>query len=139
MLLLSYIYGIVYPIEEILAVCAEKGILVVEDIAESYKGNDYIGHNKAIMSLFSFGSIKRSTSFTGALAFVRDKPIYLKMAAIHEGFKIQKRSEFFQKILKVAAMGLLLNNQSANLSVKKLSRRINFDYKEFVVKTLRYR
>jgi len=135
--MISYIYGVIYPIDEIVKFCNERGILIVEDLAESYIGNHYIGNKNAIMSLFSFGSIKRYTAFAGGIAFIRDKVIYEKMNKIHENYPTQRKREFLKKILKVAAMGLLLNNQQINYSTKKVSGTVNFDYKEFVVKNLR--
>ena len=135
--MISYLFGAIYPIEELLAFCREHDIIVVEDIAESYMGNKYIGHKDSAMALFSFGSIKRYTAFGGAISFVRNKAIYSKMKAIHDTYKTQKRREYFQKILKVGAMGLLLNNQFANFNVKRVSNLVGFNYKEFVVKSLR--
>ncbi len=135
--MVSYIYGVIYPIDELVAFCKERGIILVEDIAESYIGNHYIGHQDAAMSLFSFGSIKRYTSFGGALAFIRNKLIFETMNAIHEQYPRQKKKECLRKIMKVAAMGLLLNNQPVNLYAKKVFLSVGFDYKEFVVKNLR--
>ncbi len=35
-------------------------------------------------------------------------------------------------------MGLLLNNRVANYTTKRISQIVGFNYKEFVVKNLRY-
>ena len=137
MLVVSYIYGVIYSIEEIAKFCKERGILLVEDIAESYIGNEYTGSNRAMLSLFSFGGIKRYTAFGGALAFIRDHKMFTKMNAIHNKFPVQTKRECFNKLVKVAAMYLLLNTKYPNLYTKKASRVIQFDYKEFVVKNLR--
>ena len=137
LILLSYIYGIIYPIDDIVKLCKEKEIIIVEDTAESYCGNEYIGHPQAIATLFSFGSIKRDTSFGGALAFVRDPEIYRQMVQIHDKFEVQPKKEFFKKLIKSMTAALLLNNQKANYGIKAFSNLINFDYKEFVVHSIR--
>ena len=67
---------------------------MVEDIAESFIGNQFIGNPDAIMSLFSFGSIKKYTAFGGALAFVRDKEVYNQIVAIHDTFTFQTKIEY---------------------------------------------
>lgn len=91
--MVSYIYGVKYNIDQIIQFCKEKGILVVEDIAESYTGPKYTGNPDAIMSLFSFGSIKRFTAFGGALSFIRDPEIFKKMEAIHDSYPSQTKRE----------------------------------------------
>eukprot|EP00826_Nyctotherus_ovalis_P049802 TRINITY_DN6042_c0_g1_i16.p1 TRINITY_DN6042_c0_g1~~TRINITY_DN6042_c0_g1_i16.p1 ORF type:complete len:233 (-),score=56.23 TRINITY_DN6042_c0_g1_i16:532-1230(-) len=136
-LIVSYLYGIVYPVEEIAGFCEERGILLVEDAAESYYGNDYNGSPRAVMTLFSFGSIKRYTSFGGALAFVRDSKIYEKMASVHTSFKVQTRREFCKKLVRSFGVGILLNSTKANYILRRLSHLFNFDHKEFGVRNLR--
>ncbi len=136
--MVSYIYGIIYPIDDLIAYCKERGILVVEDVAESYIGNDYIGHPLATMSLFSFGGIKRYTSFGGALAFIRGKSLFTRMEEIQNSYPVQKKREVFRKVYKIIAVGLLLNNKYANRAFKEVSKPVGFNYKEFAVKNLRY-
>jgi len=91
--MISYIYGVVYPIDEILKFCNDRNIILIEDIAESYKGNNYIGHPSAALSLFSFGSIKRYSAFGGALAFVRNKKVYEEMNKIYSEYPSQTKKE----------------------------------------------
>lgn len=135
--IVSYIYGIIFPIDEIADYCKEKGILLVEDAAESYYGNDYNGNSKAAMTLFSFGSIKRYTSFGGALTFVRDPEIYKKMTLMHNSFKTQTKSAFLKKLVRSLGIATVLNNQKANYSFRAASNLVNFNYKEFAVHNLR--
>lgn len=134
---MSYLYGIVYPVGEIAGFCAERGILLVEDAAESYYGNGYSGSSRAVMTLFSFGSIKRYTSFGGALAFIRDSEIYEKMVSVHTSLKVQTRREFCKKLIRSFGIGVLLNSTKANYILRKLSHTFNFDHKEFGVRNLR--
>lgn len=89
------------------------------------------------MTLFSFGSIKRYTSFGGALAFVRDTEIYKKMALAHNSFKIQTKSAFLKKILRSLAIAAVLNSQKGNYTFRATSNLVNFNYKEFAVHNLR--
>lgn len=136
-MIVSYIYGIVYPTSEIAKFCRERGILLVEDAAESYYGNNFNGDPQATMTLFSFGSIKRYTSFGGALAFIRDPEIYKKMVSIHNSFKVQSKAEFLKKLVRSLGIASLLNNTKVNYSFKTASNLVHFNYKEFAVHNLR--
>jgi dTDP-4-amino-4,6-dideoxygalactose transaminase len=135
--IVSYIYGIIFPIDEIAEYCKEKGILLVEDAAESYYGNDYNGNLKAVLTLFSFGNIKRYTSFGGALSFVRDPDIYRKMAKVHNTFPVQTKAEFLKKLARSLGIATVLNNKKGNYTFRSISNLFNFNYKEFAVRNLR--
>ena len=137
MFIVSYIYGVVFPIEEIAEYCRENSIFLVEDAAESYSGNNYNGDSKAVMTLFSFGSIKRCTSFGGALSFVRDPEIYKKMVEVHNTFPVQTKTEFLSKLVRSLVMATVLNNTKANYRFRSTSNLFNFNYKEFAVHNLR--
>ncbi len=65
----------------------------MEDLAESYTGNNNTGHPAAILSMFSFGTLKRYTAFAGSLSFVRDPDLYSRMVAVHNTFRIQTKAE----------------------------------------------
>ena len=43
-------------------------------MAESFKGNKFTGNLLADFSLFSFGTIKTTTAFGGAILVVRNNP-----------------------------------------------------------------
>ena len=89
--MISYIYGIIFPLDQIVEICKQKNILIVEDIAESYMGNDYIGDPAAILSIFSFGSIKRYTAFAGALSFIRDPKLYKIMIEVQRKYLVYSK------------------------------------------------
>lgn len=78
--MVSYIFGVRYDITKIVELCNSRGIVVVEDIAEDYRGPKESGHPGAALSLFSFGTIKIDTAFGCSVGVVRNcNDVYEKM------------------------------------------------------------
>lgn len=75
--LFAYLYGITYDIEPYVDYLKQKNIEIIEDCAQSWRGLDtFRGNRNALMTLFSFGSIKYNTAFYGAVTIVREKVPY---------------------------------------------------------------
>ena len=53
------------------ALAAERGLLLLEDCAQSLRGPPDRGDESADVSMFSFGSIKTCPALGGALLYVR--------------------------------------------------------------------
>jgi len=72
MLIISYVYGATFDSQSIIDWAHSHNIVVIEDMAESFKGNKFTGNLDADFSLFSFGTIKTCTAFGGSIMVVRD-------------------------------------------------------------------
>lgn len=72
MLIISYVYGATFNSQAIMDWAHSHNIVVVEDMAESFKGNKETGNLDADFSLFSFGTIKTCTAFGGSIMVVRN-------------------------------------------------------------------
>lgn len=72
MLMLSYVYGATFNSQPIIDWAHSHNIVVVEDMAESFKGNMFTGNLDADFSLFSFGTIKTCTAFGGSIMVIRN-------------------------------------------------------------------
>jgi perosamine synthetase len=135
--MVSYIFGVQYNIDEICEFCKERNIVVIEDIAEAFKGLSYTGHPKAEMSFLSFGGIKKCTSFGGCLCFVRNKQLYIELEKRNTLLPVYPSFSHFKKLLKIIFPYLVLNNVCGNWSFKTACNVFHFDYKEFVVNLMR--
>ena len=136
-LMLTYIYGIVYPIDEIASICKEHGIEIVEDAAESFLGLKYTGSPRTAITMMSFGLIKRCSSFSGCLAFVRDPVLFNQMNKLNEAYPIQTDKAFLKKAMKTLIPFMLLNNFSLNFMAVALARMLKTDIKELAISQLR--
>ena len=57
-IVVAHVYGRRSSLDDVVAIASETGMLVVEDCAEAFSGLDYLGDDRADISLFSFGGIK---------------------------------------------------------------------------------
>lgn len=85
-------------------ICQEKGILLIEDLAQDFRNPEYNGHDRADVTMMSFGPIKTMTSFGGALLRVEDPSILTRMRSIHDGWGKQERRAFLSRVSKFSAM-----------------------------------
>ena len=73
----AYLYGCTYEIEPYVEFLQSKNIEIIEDCAQSWRGLDtFRGNKHALMTMFSFGSIKYNTAFYGSVSIIREKAPY---------------------------------------------------------------
>jgi dTDP-4-amino-4,6-dideoxygalactose transaminase len=63
------------------------------------------------MTVFSFGPIKTSTAFGGAVTLVRNPEVMSKMREINSSYPIQNRSVYAKKVLKYSIGMMLLDGK----------------------------
>lgn len=85
----AYLFGIVYDISPIVPFLKEKGIDILEDVAESFTGLEFNGHEGSTLCMFSFGAIKIQTCVYGGVGVIRDdNELYTKMKAIQDSYPL---------------------------------------------------
>jgi dTDP-4-amino-4,6-dideoxygalactose transaminase len=105
-LVVAQLFGGHFALDDILAVCRENGLKLVEDCAQTF-GGAYAGHPEADISLFSFGPLKTRTALAGALMTVRDGATRDRMAALQAAYPEMGRADFAQRVLKYAVIRYL--------------------------------
>jgi dTDP-4-amino-4,6-dideoxygalactose transaminase len=72
--LVTHFYGLMCDIDAIMALCAERGIPVVEDAAQAFgaRANGRPAGSIGRAGVFSFGLLKNVTSFVGGAVITRD-------------------------------------------------------------------
>jgi dTDP-4-amino-4,6-dideoxygalactose transaminase len=72
-MLFTYLFGVKFDITPIIPFLRDKGIDIIEDVAESFTGpKSFNGTNGATLTMFSFGSIKIQTCVYGGVGVIRD-------------------------------------------------------------------
>lgn len=138
MILISYVYGAKYSIQDIVEVAKKHSLPIFEDAAEAFVGLNYTGDPNANVTSFSFGPIKTCTGFGGCVCIVRDSMESLsKMKQIHASYPVQKTSVYLKKLLKSAVGKLVLNNRTMNSTIRPIFIALNINYKKAVVKLMR--
>ena len=81
--ILAHLFGARVPIDPLLELRRERGVLVLEDCAQAFSGPDWHGDPQADVSMFSFGPIKTATALQGGVLRVRDRRLLARMRAEH--------------------------------------------------------
>jgi len=135
-ILVAHIYGKWCDMDPIIDVAQPLGIHVIEDCAECFCGFDLIGNPRSDLALFSFGVIKNSTAFGGAIAKVKDKSVVHQMEEAYQNYPVQSHREYLKRILKYYIVYLVLLPYPTQFIVS-LSRLLGVDHKAVVVSMLR--
>lgn len=108
--LVTHLFGARAPLQDTVAFCRERGLLLLEDCAQAFTDRAEAGHPAAVLSMFSFGPLKTSTALGGALIYVRDPELRRRMEALHDRYPVQTRSAFLRRVLRYAVLHLFLSS-----------------------------
>jgi hypothetical protein len=136
-ILVAHIYGKLVEMDDIIDIAHKHSISVIEDCAESFCGFDWLGNPRTDLALFSFGVIKPSTAFGGAIAKIRDQDLFNRMSRHHSTYSVQTHREYFKKLTKYFLVYLLLDCPPVVKPAMWLTRTLNIDHKRYVIKMLR--
>ena len=67
MILVAHVFGCRMDLTEVVNFAAKHDLFVVEDCAQVFLADGYLGHPSATVSMFSFGAIKTATALGGAI------------------------------------------------------------------------
>lgn len=133
-MLFAYLFGIRYDISEIALYCKERGIDVLEDVAESFVGlSRFIGNQHSTMSMFSLGMIKINSTFYGGLTVIRDNELFNKMKAIQETYIPYSPAMFRRRIRTAMALYNFINTSLGNRLLTKAADMSGKEREEFFV------
>ena len=135
--LLAHIYGRWSAIDDAINICKEHNLTVLEDCAQAFCGLKKVGHPKADLSFFSFGSIKTSTAFGGAIVRIRDRSLFQKMNLLHNMYLIQRRTAYFKKILNCFLGIVGLNSPLRMKFLLNVFQMMGWDHHKLVISMLR--
>ncbi|HEX4929642.1 MAG TPA: DegT/DnrJ/EryC1/StrS family aminotransferase, partial [Gaiellaceae bacterium] len=106
-LVVAHLFGGSVDLRPAAELARRRGVLVVEDCAQSLRGpNEWVDPN-ADVSLFSFGSIKTATALGGAIVHVADAGLAERMRSFQAAWPVQKRREYGARVAKLAVLRAL--------------------------------
>jgi dTDP-4-amino-4,6-dideoxygalactose transaminase len=108
LLLVAHLFGSRMPLDEAGRVAKERGLLLVEDCAQSFTGLEYRGHEASDVSLFSFGPLKTSSALGGALARVKDAALLERMRALQATYPVQGRWRYLKRVARFGTVRLAM-------------------------------
>ena len=105
--LVAHLFGSRMPMEEVLQVARENGLLVIEDCAQAYAGDGFRGHPESDVRMFSFGVIKTATALGGGILSFRQPELGARVRLGMSAWPEQGRWRFLARVAKCALLMLL--------------------------------
>ncbi|XP_035829192.1 uncharacterized protein LOC101852445 [Aplysia californica] len=136
-IVVAHLCGRWIDMDPIISAARMYGLTVVEDCAECFCGFDHLGHPESDISLFSFGTIKFSTSFGGCIAKVRDSEVFQTMSSLQNNYPVQTPSMYLKKVLKLAVLYTWMQVKPFPQVGREVLCRLGVDYKAKFVKMMR--
>lgn len=123
MLLVAHLFGAYSDLEAFNRLCAEHGILLVEDQSQSFDGALRFPEGACVACMYSFGTIKTATALGGAVLTLRDVGTAQHLGAIEKNYPALSRTWFAQRILKYSLLKLLSYRHPYGLMTRVLGKR----------------
>jgi perosamine synthetase len=107
-ILVAHLFGDRMVMAPVARVARERGLLLIEDCAQSFTGDGYWGHGGSDLALTSFGPIKSATALGGAIVLVKDTELLRTMRAVQAGYPVQGRWWFLKRVARFALVRAIL-------------------------------
>ena len=99
-IVIAHLWGGLCDMDEIADIAREHDLLLIEDCAQAYVGNEFTGDPRADVSMFSFGSIKTNTALGGGVLRVSNAKLLGKLRDGQADWDRQSRFSFFSRLAK---------------------------------------
>lgn len=117
-IMVAHLFGTHINMEPIVELAKLHNLIVIEDCAQAFVGQEYAGHPDTDCSLFSFGPIKTATALGGAVVRVRDAQLRGRMNGLQGDYPHQSRRAYLKRLIKYAAYRLLCKRVNYGLMVR---------------------
>ena len=128
-ILLVQLFGRKYRTSEFLEIARKHNIILIEDCAQGFYGPACIQDAETDVTIFSLGSIKRTTCFGGAITVCKDPGLLLKMRQIQQLYHYQSRLAYLRKLIKYVIVILVTNHPTLSGVAKRIFQLLGIDYK----------
>ena len=135
-LLFAHLFGSRVDLDEIADYCVQHNLELIEDCAQAWTGDGYWGHEKAEISLFSFGPIKTATALGGAIATFREATKRYEVAAIARTWREQSSFTYLKRLCKYGVLRAISHPIAYGILVKTL-KAIGVNYDSFISNRVR--
>ena len=102
-LVVAHLFGGLADLDLAWEICESRGVLLVEDCAQAFRGPLDTGNPLADVSLFSFGMLKTATALGGALLTVRNASLLKRMREIQATWQTQRRTSHLKRLIQASA------------------------------------
>lgn len=134
----AHLFGSISDLTQLALFCQAHNILLIEDCAQAFVGQEYLGHPGSDLVLWSFGPLKTATALLGAVATLPNKRDMLakQMKAICATWPIYSQYEYFVRIIKYSILHIFSSPLIYGIFVR-IVQLFNKDIDAFISKTTR--
>jgi perosamine synthetase len=125
MLVVAHLFGGLVDLDLAWELCESRGVLLVEDCAQAFRGPLDTGNPLADVSMFSFGTLKTATALGGALFTVRNASLLPRMREIQAAWPPQRPSSHLVRLARTAAFLRLTRPGAYALLARAAGRRFD--------------
>lgn len=126
-ILIAHLFGGIIAFTPYVEIAKQHDLMLIEDCAQAFDGDEYRGHPGSDVVMFSFGPIKTSTALGGAILSVRDSELLTKMRQQNSKYPMQSRWTFYKRVWTYTFLKFIGGYYAFGLLVK-LCRLIGKDY-----------
>jgi dTDP-4-amino-4,6-dideoxygalactose transaminase len=106
-ILITHLFGGIMDTAEIVAIAKKHNLLIIEDCAQAFIGNGYMGNPQSDVVMFSFGFIKTNTTLSGAVLQINQPGLYNQVAQLNAQLPKQPSGVFIKKVWKALLAKIL--------------------------------
>jgi perosamine synthetase len=106
-ILITHLFGAVSEMDETVKIAAQHNLIVIEDGAQAYAGNNYKGHPATDVVMQSFGMIKTNTAISGSIISLNNLHLAKKVGFLNNQFPVQPVYPYLKKLIKAFFIRLL--------------------------------
>lgn len=111
-IVVAHLLGGRLPTSELSVITKKYGLLLIEDFAQSYKGQLI---SSGDLAMFSFGTIKTNTALGGAIMVIADPKLRKKMVSRQNQWPQQPRFQYAKRILKYSLIKFISTRPVAGM------------------------
>lgn len=116
-IVVAHLLGGRLPTSKISLIAKKYGLLLIEDFAQSYKGQLI---SSGDVAMFSFGTIKTNTALGGAIMVIADSKLREKMVSRQNQWPQQSRFQYAKRILKYSLVKFISTRPVAGIICRLL-------------------
>lgn len=114
-IVVAHLWGGTADLSEIVELARQHDLLLIEDCAQAYVGNQWLGDPRSDVAMFSFGSIKTNSALGGAVLRVENKDWLSKMRKLQAQWPVQSRTSFLKRLMKYLGIRMISTPSIASL------------------------
>lgn len=117
-ILIAHLFGGIIDFTPYTEIAAMHDLILIEDCAQAFDGDQYKGHPQSDVVMFSFGPIKTATALGGGILTVHDRNLLFQMRAKQSDYPVQKRIGYLKRACTYTLLKLIGSYYAFGMLVK---------------------